>query len=73
MQIKKSIPAPETPVAKGRPAAWPFEEMKPGDSFPFLKERIKAVRTAAWRRKIKHGEEFLIGLHERKWRCWRVS
>jgi hypothetical protein len=73
MQIEPFIPEPENVPGKGRPTAWPFEKMDKGDSFYVPKTRLKALRTAVWRRKIKHGEDFIIGMHKNKWRCWRTA
>lgn len=73
MQIESSVPAPERSTPRGRPCAWPFDKMGPGDSFVVQKESIKALRTAIWRRKVKYSEKFTIGMHANKWRCWRVS
>ena len=59
--------------SSGRPATYPFRDLKVGEHFTVPVEKWKSVRTAAWKFGKLLGRVFTIRLHGRTVSVWRTK
>jgi hypothetical protein len=80
MKIESNIPAPER--KRGRPSyGLRYGDLGVGDSFEYPEAMThgarveKSLKAHMYRNGSKkyRDREFRVGLHEGKWRCWRVK
>jgi hypothetical protein len=57
---------------RGRPRKYPFNEMKPGDSF-LVSTKEKQICSSARQYGSRHGWKFVARRVEGGYRCWRIS
>lgn len=72
-EIEKNIPQPKY-VGAGNNRKYPFNEMKPGDSFLINGDaRWKKVSTAAGAHGKRYGQTFSVRNTPDGYRCWRIT